>query len=76
MAEAASSIAKCSKIHTRISSIQNLLLKKFVTFCKYLVSKVLCLVLISAFSNLGLVWTFCSIFRSRDINFLSQSRKF
>ena len=47
-------IATCSEIHW---NVQNLVLKIFATFCKRLVSKVSCLVSVSARSSLGLVST-------------------
>jgi len=52
----------------RMSIIQNLLLKRFVIFCKYVVSKVSCLVSVSARLSLGFVSNFCSKFRSRNVN--------
>jgi len=51
-------------------------LKKFEIFCKHLVSKVLCLVSLSARSSFGLVSTFCSKSRFRYVNVSSRSRRF
>jgi len=54
----------------RMSIVQNLMLKSFVIFCKYVILKVSCLSSVSARSSL--VSTFCSKSRSRNDNVLSR----
>ena len=46
-------------------NVQNLVSKIFAKYCERLVSKVWCLVSVSARSSLGLVSSFCSKSRSR-----------
>jgi len=59
-----------------MSIVQNLMLKSFVIFCKYMVSKVSCLVSVSARSSLGLEVLLKVSVSERQCLVSSRSRRF